>query len=99
MEYTQQQLIDAYTAATGVDPADLTEKKVEMQEQIDSDIASLTEQINNISTNATRLVNDLQIKLDAIPLLAKDQMKQIAISYLMSQIREQTDIDNDSVYL
>lgn len=95
MVYTNQELKDAFCTATGTDPADLVDKKVEIQAELDERRARLT---SRIAQNTEKAV-ELQVKLDDIPTIAKDKMKSIAINYLINQIREQTKIDNNNIDL
>jgi hypothetical protein len=99
MEYTKQELTDAYIAATGTLAEDLEAKKVEIQATLDESRARITARIAFINTNSSERLEKAQERLDSTPLLAKEQMKDIAISYLISQIKEQTETDNENISL
>lgn len=97
--YTIQQLTDAYVASTGIAIEEIEAKKIEVQEELDSQRTNLIARIDYTNTYFSNKLDKLQSRLDNTPLLAKEKMKNVAIAYLMSQIKEQTQIDNADIEL
>lgn len=104
--YTRQELIAAYCAKTGVDPANILEEVARVQSELDDRIAQVTERKNRIQTeldnrNAqlTERINQIQTRLDNIETDAKRYMKKIAIDYINEQNEQQDIIDNEGTSL
>lgn len=104
--YTKQELIDAYCAKTGVDPANILEEVARVQAELDDRIAQATErknriqlEIDNMTAQLTERINQIQTRLDNAETDAKTHMKKIAIDYINEQKEQQDIIDNESTSL